>query len=101
MLDLMIIILIFLAIIMMLITYIYREPWSSFASGIIWFVCAMGMMKIEIPYQIYNNSANKIVTSTYSYNAAELSYVFMMIGVVMFISFFSLILEEFGKSFYK
>jgi len=101
MLDLVLIILIFLAIIMMLITYTYREPWAAFSSAIIWLICTIGSMRIDIPYQIYNSSANKIVATYYTFIDPGVSVLFLIFAVVMFISFASLTLEEFGKAFHK
>jgi len=64
----------------------------------LWFILALGVIEIELPYQIYNSSSGNveegvhIFTSIYS---IYISYVFMLFGVIMFIYLVVMIFDKY------
>ena len=97
MLDILIILLVLFAIILMLYGLSERNTAWCFIDAVIWLSVSMFMIQgIEIPYQMYNNSANKIQVGvqTITSNLIPLSYLFLGISVLMFILFFMFIIEQ-------
>ena len=88
MLDLMFIILIIFAVLTMIIAYEYSDAVFAIMSSVAWFVAALGALRIEIPFEIYNASSGNIETGTHVFeNLWQFSYLFMGFAVVTFIGF--------------
>ncbi len=97
MLDWMLIIMIIFGIITILLTYEKKDIIMAILSSIIWLITAVGSLEIEIPYQLYNGSSKAIETGVQTIQYHPLSYLFMAIGIIMFISFIFLIFDTFKR----
>ena len=105
MLDIIFIILIFLAILLMF--YSINEKGIAFAliDSILWIILAMFLLQgIEIPYEMFNATSGNIETGVHyigggslmdplSSSFVPLTYLFSLLGLIMFIVFVYLILE--------
>jgi len=91
MLESIFIMLIVLGIILLIAAYEWGDPVISLIDSVIWFVCAIGALQIEIPYQYITSGT--VTTTTQNISIPALGYFFTMLGVVMFLSFSALALE--------
>lgn len=99
MLDIIFIILMLFNIILMIYAIDERRIPFCFVSAILWLILALFLIQgIEIPYQLYNSSANEIQTGTHNIqtNLDPLSYLFSGLAIVMFIRTITFILEGFS-----
>lgn len=92
MLESILIMLIILAILLLVATYEWRDPVISILDSLIWFVCGIGVLYVEIPYQYISggsvSTATHVITNLY-----PLAALFMLMGVLLFISFVTLTFE--------
>jgi hypothetical protein len=99
MLDIIMIILILFAILLMIYAIEKQRIAFTLLDSIMWLIIALFILQgIEIPYQLYNVSANKIQTGVQlvQTNLIPLSYLFMALGLLMFILTVTFILEAFA-----
>lgn len=98
MLEIILIILVLIAIIFMIIAFYERDPVFALVSSVVWFICSLGSLEIEIPWEMYNVSSSRIETGLHTINPTGEAYLFLLLGVVMFISFTTLVyFTAFGK----
>ena len=99
MLDIIFIVLILLTIILML--YAISEKNSAFCiiTAVLWFILSLFMLQgIEIPYSGFNVTSGDLETGlqVIQNNLTPLSYLFMGLGVIMFLLFVTFTLELFS-----
>lgn len=88
MLSIILVLLIIFAILCMIITMNEKDPLWALISSVFWFICSLGVMNIDIPYQLYNSSSSMIETGVQTIDAEwEIGLLFMMLALVMFLSF--------------
>ena len=89
MLESILIMLIILGILLLVAAYEWRDPLISIVDSVMWFVCALGILYVEIPYQYIRggtvSTATHVITNLY-----PLAALFMLMGILMFISFVTL-----------
>ena len=95
MLESILIMLIVLGVLLLIAAYIWEDMVISLVDMIIWFVCALGVLAIEIPYQYVSGGIPSTGTQTISIPA--LAMLFGMLGLVMGISSFMRILGTLSK----
>lgn len=98
MLDIIFIILFFFEIILMFYAITERHLSFTLLSAIIWLILALLTIQgIEVPYEMYNSTSGNIETGVHTIqtNLDPLAYLFMAIGIIMFILFFTFTLEAF------
>lgn len=96
MLDIIFILLVFLAIILMVYSISERGIAWVLMDAIFWLILGVFLLQgIEVPYEMFNSTSGNIETGvhTITTNLDPLSYLFMGIAVIMFILFISFILE--------
>ena len=81
-----IIILIVVAVLLLIATYEWKDPVIDLVDSIIWFIVALGVLSIELPYTVViggviTTGVNTITSMMYT------SYLFGMLGIVMFVAF--------------
>ena len=96
MLESVFIILLILAIIMLLLAVSWESIVLSLIDSIIWFIMAISVMKIEVPYQYVSGGSVETALQEIT-NLVPISYLFAMIGLVMGIYWIVLVLETLGK----
>lgn len=85
MLESIIIILVMLGILLMIASYVWEDLVISLIDSILWFVCALAVLDVEVPYQYV--SAGVVNTATQSVSIPALTGLFIMLGIVMGIGF--------------
>ena len=96
MLDIVFILLIFLAIILFFYAVSERAIAFTLMDSVLWLILgAILIQGIEVPYEMYNSTSGNIETGvhTITTNLEPISYLCMGIGAVVFILFISFILE--------
>ena len=100
MLDFLLIIIIILAVLLMLLTYEYREPFTAIASSVFWIVAGLSSYDVDtIVYTFHDSTIGNFSSGTYSISEPTMAALFIILAIIMFISFVVLILQEFTKSF--
>jgi hypothetical protein len=93
MLESIFIILLIFAILLVIITIEYERHifWNmicSALSGFLWFILGVSMWQLDRPYEMYNVSSSQIEVGVHTYtmnNVPGLSFLFLGIGIIMFI----------------
>lgn len=99
MLDIIFIILVFLAILLLFYAISERGIAFTLMDSVLWLILGVLLLQgIEIPYEMFNATSGKIQTGMHNIygatgNLEPISYLFMGIGTIMFILFISFILE--------
>jgi hypothetical protein len=96
-LDIIAIILIFLAIILMIYSISERSVAFAILTAVLWLIISLFMLQgIEIPYEMYNSSSGHIETGVHTIqtNLTPLSYLFMGFGAIMFLISITFMLES-------
>jgi len=104
MLDIMFILLFFMAFMLMLFAISNRNNVLSIVDFMLWLILALiPLQGIEVPYQMYNATAGKIETGmqTITLNLMYISLVFMALAIVMFIFFMIYTFEYSFKTRYE
>jgi hypothetical protein len=100
MLDIIFVLLFLFAVILMLYCLIDFNPVFCIVDSIIWILLALFMLQgIETPYTMYNSSSGNIESGLQivQTNLTPLAYVFMLLGVIMFIMFVTLSFQAFSS----
>lgn len=87
MIESVLIILIAIAVVLLIMAYEWKDIIISLIDAVIWFILALWTLDIEIPYQMYNSSSSAIETGFQNVSIPPLTYLFLMLGVIMFLSF--------------
>ena len=98
MLEIIVVILIFLAIILMLYSINERNPAFCITDSALWLSISLFMVQgIEIPYQGFNVTSGNIETGlqVVTSNLSPIAYLFMGFGAVMFLLFVTFTFELF------
>jgi len=96
MLDIIFILLTFLAIVLMIYSISERAIALVLMNSIMWMILGVFFVQgIEVPYEMFNSTSGNIETGVHviTSNLDPLSYLFMGISIIMFILFISFILE--------
>jgi len=94
MLETMLFVLIALAFAFMALVIGLRDPVFALIDTILWFVCALGTLEYEIPYSFYNVTTDAVEHGTRIIGSLwPVTYFFMMMGIVMAVSFTVLVLQ--------
>ena len=96
MLDIIFVILALLAIILMLYSISERNSAFCIITAVLWFILALFMLQgIEIPYNGFNTTSGdlEVGLQNVTSNLTPLSYLFMGLGVIMFLLFVTFTLE--------
>ena len=96
MLDIIFIILVFLAILLLFYAISERGIAWTLMDSVLWLILGVLLLQgIEVPYEMFNATSGHIETGIHliQNNLTPLSYLFMGIGLIMFILFISFILE--------
>lgn len=93
MLESIFIILLILAILFLLVSLAWESIVLSAIDMIMWFILAYSILYLEIPYQY--SSGGTVTTAMHTVeNLAPVAYLFMGIGIVMFIYMASMVLDS-------
>lgn len=104
MLDWMFIVLLITAIIFMIFTFETKSLAIGGVCMILWFILGLGVLSIEIPYQMYNASSEMIETGTQEITSLHfLSPLFSLMGAIvaifLFVSvIFPMLKQKFSKT---
>lgn len=101
MLDIIMIILLLFTIILMLYSIMEKNVMFCIVTAILWIILALLIVQgVEIPYQLYNATSNKIETGLQlvQNNLSPMAYLFMGFSVLMFILFFVFAIEQYLES---
>ena len=83
--------------------YTQHEYWTiifTFLSMSMWFICAFGVLELQIPYQIFNATSGNIETGYQTYHELPyLSYIFLGIAVSCLIYFVTLAFKPIINAF--
>jgi formate hydrogenlyase subunit 3/multisubunit Na+/H+ antiporter MnhD subunit len=96
MLDIIFIILVFLAILLMFYAITERSSAFTILASVLWFIIALFVLQgIEIPYEMFNATSGNIETGVHNIqtNLSPLAYLFMGLGTIMFILFVTYTME--------
>lgn len=99
MLDIIFIILAFLAILLLFYSISERGIAFTLIDSLLWFILALFLLQgIEVPYEMFNSTSGNIETGVHVIrtNLDPLSYLFMGIGAIMFILFITFAMESFS-----
>jgi formate hydrogenlyase subunit 3/multisubunit Na+/H+ antiporter MnhD subunit len=99
MLDIILIILILIAIILMIYSLEERRIALLMLDAGLWLIIALFMIQgVEIPYEMFNATSGNIQTGIHKIqtNLDVLAYVFMGLGLLMFIATITMALESLG-----
>lgn len=94
----MFVILMLFTIILMIYSIEERRIAFCLLTSILWLILALFTIQgIEIPYQMFNSTSGNIETGVHTIqtNLDPLSYVFMALGIIMFILTITFMLEGF------
>ena len=103
MLDWLFIMLLIMAIllIIMAIEYEGNPFWnimSCVLSSFIWFILALGVLRLDTPYQLFNSSSGMVETGMHSYTVPGdiyIAYIFIAFGVLMMIYFVAMVFDKY------
>jgi len=101
MLDIIAVILIFLAILLMFYSITERSIAFTIMTAVLWLIIALFMLQgIEVPYEMFNATSGKIETGVHviQTNLDPLSYLFMGLGVIMFLLSVTFMMESLSDS---
>ena len=96
MLDIVFILLLFLAIILMLYSLSERNIAFIMFDAVLWLILALFMLQgVEVPYEMFNATSGNIETGVHTIqtNLTPLAYLFMGISAVLFIVFVTMVME--------
>ena len=98
MLDIIVVLLVFLAIILLLYAISERHTAFCIIDAVLWLVLALFMLQgVEVPYEMFNATSGDIETGLHviQSNLTPLSYLFMGLGALMFMLFVTFSMELF------
>jgi len=101
MLDIIAVILIFLAILLMFYSITERSIAFTIMTAVLWLIIALFMLQgIEVPYEMFNATSGNIETGVHviQTNLDPLSYLFMGLGVIMFLLSVTFMMESLSDS---
>jgi len=105
MLDWLFIMLLVIAVLLIIMSIEYEgNPFwnliTCILSTVLWFILALGVLRLDTPYQIFNSTSGNLETGMHSYTVPGdiyIAYIFIALGVLTMIYFIAMAFDKYNE----